>query len=209
MLGTEMPMRLIIVLVLVAVVAFAPSLRADETPARAVVQSLHDALLDIMQAADALGFDGRRDYLEPVMSEVFDMPVIARASTGGHWRKATDAEKQRLVDVVTRLSVSTYAARFDGFSGESFRILSEEPAPRGTHLVSTEIVKTEGDPVRLDYLVRESNDGWRIVDVYLDGIYSELALRRADYASTLNASGFHGLVVQLEKKITAIEIEAR
>jgi len=209
MLGKEMPMRLIIALVVFAVAAFAPSLRAAETSAQTVVQSLHDALLDIMQASDALGFDGRRDYLEPVMGEVFDIPVIARASIGSHWRKATNAEKQRLVDVVTRLSVSTYAARFDGFSGESFRIVSEEPAPRGTRLVGTEIVRTDDEPVRLDYLVRESNDGWRIVDVYLDGIYSELALRRADYASTLNASGFHGLVVQLEKKIAAIETAAK
>ncbi len=204
-----MPMRLIIALVLVAAVAFAPSLRADETPAQTVVQSLHDALLDVMQAADALGFDGRRDYLDPVMSEVFDMPLIARASVGSHWRKASDIEKQRLVKIIARLSVSTYASRFDGFSGESFRILSEEPAPRGTRLVGTEIVKADGDPVRLDYLVRESNDGWRIVDVYLDGFYSELALRRADYASTLSASGFHGLIAQLEKKIAAIEADAR
>lgn len=203
-------MRLIIAFVLVAVVAFAPSLRADETPARAVVQNLHDALLDIMQAADALGFNGRRDYLEPVMGDVFDIPVIARASSGSHWRKATAAEKRRLVEMIARLSVSTYAARFDGFSGESFRILSEEPAPRGTRLVGTKIIKADGDTVRLDYLVRESNDdSWRIVDVYLEGVYSELALRRADYASTLSDSGFLGLVVQLEKKIAAIEADAR
>ena len=121
-------MRLIVTFVIAAMLALAPGLRAQETPAQEVVQSLHDALLDVMQAADALGFDGRRDYLGPVMDEVFDMAVIARASAGRHWRKAEDEEKQRLVDVVTRLSVSTYAARFDGFSGESFRILAEEPA---------------------------------------------------------------------------------
>jgi phospholipid transport system substrate-binding protein len=202
-------MRLIFSLVFVGILTFAPSLRAAETPAQAVVQNLHDALLDIMQAADALGFAGRRDYLEPVMGEVFDMPLIARASAGNHWRKASDVEKQRLVAVIARLSVSTYAARFDGFSGESFRILSDEPAPRGTRLIGTEIVRTDDDPVRLDYLVRESDNGWRIVDVYLDGVYSELALRRADYASTLSASGLHGLVVELEKKIAAIEAEER
>jgi phospholipid transport system substrate-binding protein len=202
-------MRLIFALVILAMLAPAPGLRADETPARAAVQNLHDALLDVMQAADALGFDGRRDYLEPVMKEVFDMPVIARASAGSHWRKADATDKQRLVDVIARLSVSTYAARFDGFSGESFRIMTDEPAPRGTRLIGSEIVKADGDTVRLDYLVRESDDGWRIVDVYLDGVYSELALRRADYASTLKSDGFDGLIAQLEKKITAIEADER
>lgn len=202
-------MRLIFTLVFLAVLGLAPSLRADETPARAVVQSLHDALLDVMQAADALGFHGRRDYLEPVMGEVFDMPVIARASAGSHWRKADPADKLRLVAIIARLSVSTYAARFDGFSGERFRIVADDPAPRGTRLVGSEIVKADGDIVRLDYLVRESSTGWRIVDVYLDGVYSELALRRADYASTLKSGGFNGLIAELEKKITAIEAEER
>ena len=202
-------MRLIVTFVIAAMLALAPGLRAQETPAQEVVQSLHDALLDVMQAADALGFDGRRDYLGPVMDEVFDMAVIARASAGRHWRQAEDEEKQRLVDVVTRLSVSTYAARFDGFSGESFRILSEEPAPRDTRMVHTEIVKSDGDTVRLNYLMRQSKTGWRIVDVYLDGVYSELALRRADYASTLKSSGFEGLFAELEKKVAAIEARER
>ncbi|MEE2981209.1 MAG: ABC transporter substrate-binding protein [Pseudomonadota bacterium] len=202
-------MRLIFALVFLTILALAPSLRADETPAQAAVQSLHDALLDVMQAADALGFDGRRDYLEPVMSEVFDMPVIARVSVGSHWRKAAAPDKQRLVAMIFRLSVSTYAARFDGFSGESFAILAEEPAPRDTRMVRTEIVKADGDTVRLDYLLHESDNGWRIVDVYLDGVYSELALRRADYASTLKSGGFDALFTQLEKKIEIIEAEER
>ncbi len=202
-------MRHILAFVLIAVLGTPPAAQAGETPAREVVQTLHDALLDVMQAADALGFDGRRDYLWPVMDEVFDMAVIARTSAGRHWRQADADEKQRMVEIVTRLSVTTYAARFDGYSGESFRIVSEQPAPRDMRLVNTEIVKSDGETVQLNYLIRETESGWRIVDVYLDGVYSELALRRADYARTLKQSGFEGLFAELEKKVAGIEAEER
>ncbi len=202
-------MRHILAFVLIALVGLPPVARASETPARKVVQTLHDALLDVMQAADALGFDGRRDYLWPVMDEVFDMALIARTSAGRHWRQADAGEQERMVEIVTRLSVTTYAARFDGYSGESFRIVSEQPAPRDTRLVNTEIVKSDGETVQLNYLIRETESGWRIVDVYLDGVYSELALRRADYAATLKRSGFEGLFAALEKKVADIEAEGR
>lgn len=182
---------------------------AAETPARDVVQTLHDALLDVMQAADALGFDGRRDYLRPVMDEVFDMPLIARASTGRHWRKADDGQRTRLTEAITRLSVSTYAARFDGYSGESFRVLGERDAPRGTVLVETEIVKSDGAAVAIAYLLRETDSGWRIVDVYLDGVYSELALRRSDYAAVLKRGGLDGLFAEIELKTAELEAEGR
>lgn len=202
-------MRHIFAFVLIALLGPAPAAQAGETPAREVVQTLHDALLDVMQAADALGFDGRRDYLGPVMDEVFDMALIARTSAGRHWRQADAGDQERLVEIVTRLSVTTYAARFDGYSGESFRIVSEQPAQRDMRFVNTEIVKSGGETVQLNYLMRQSESGWRIVDVYLDGVYSELALRRADYASTLKRSGFEGLFAELEKKVAAIEAEER
>ena len=202
-------MRHILAFILIAFLGPPPAVQASETPAREVVQTLHDALLDVMQAADELGFDGRRDYLWPVMDEVFDMALIARTSAGRHWRQADADEKQRMVEIVTRLSVTTYAARFDGYSGESFRILSEQPAPRDMRFVNTEIVKSDGETVQLNYLMRQSASGWRIVDVYLDGVYSELALSRADYASTLKRGGFEGLFAELEKKVAAIEAEER
>ncbi len=202
-------MKRTIAIAIIALLGLFLPAHAAESPARTIVASLHEALLDVMMAADALGFDGRRDYITPVMEESYDMALIARASTGRYWRQATDDQKRRIVDAITRLSITIYAARFDGFSGERFRTLSDEPAPRGTVLVKTEIVKSNGEPVAINYLMRETAGEWRIIDVYLDGIYSEIALKRADYAAILKSDGFDGLFAEIEKKIAEIEREGR
>ena len=202
-------MQRILAFAVIALLGLGSPADAAESPARRIVEALHGSLLDIMMSADALGFEGRRDYITPVMEESYDMALIARASTGRYWRRASDDQKRRMIEAIARLSITIYAARFDGFSGEKFRTLSDEPAPRGTVLVKTEIVKSDGDQVALNYLMRETAGEWRIIDVYLDGVYSEIALKRADYAGILKRAGFDGLFAEIEKKIAEIEREGR
>ncbi len=179
--------------------------RAQDTPAAGVVETLHAELIGVMREADSLGFTGRRDRLAPVIEGAFELPLIARASTGRYWKKLDEAQRARLVDAFTRLTVATYAGRFDGFDGESFRIVSQGPAPRETVLVNSELVKSDGDTVELNYLLRETDAGWRIIDVYLDGVYSELATRRSVYAGLIGRNGIEGLIAAIEDKIVEYE----
>ncbi len=196
-------MRIIVLLLVATVWATATeAVRAAQTPARAVVETLHESLLSVMKDADALGYAGREARLTPVISETFDLPIIARGSTGRYWRTLDKEKKRALVAALRRLTVATYAARFDGYAGERFRILDETPASRGMVLVGAEIIKSDGKPVRLNYLVRKRKSGdWRIVDVYLDGKYSELALRRAEYTAVIKRKGFDGLLAAIESKV--------
>ena len=202
-------MQRILAFAVIALLGLGSPADAAESPARRIVEALHGSLLDIMMSAEALGFEGRRDYITPVMEESYDMALIARASTGRYWRRASGDQKRRIIEAITRLSITIYASRFSGFSGEQFRTLSDEPAPRGTVLVKTEIVKSDGEAVALNYLMRETAGEWRIIDVYLDGIYSEIALKRADYAGILKRAGFDGLFAEIERKIAEIEREGR
>jgi phospholipid transport system substrate-binding protein len=71
-------------------------------------------------------------------------------------------------------------------------------------LVKTRIVRTEEAPVALDYRLRQGEGGeWRIVDVFLNGTVSELAMRRAEYSAVLKRDGYDGLIAALEEKIAA------
>ena len=175
---------------------------ADEKSASAVVEVLHASLLVMMKDADTLGFDGRRTHIEPVVAQSFNLPMIAVLATGSHWKKLSQERRIRLVDALERLSVATYAARFDGYSGESFRVLSEQPAQQGMVFVNSELVKADGETIVLKYLLHPSTVGWRIVDVYFRGVYSELGMRRSEYAAIIQRNGFEGLLAALEKKIT-------
>lgn len=170
-----------------------------------VVQRLNDALLDVMTEADALGLDGRYDRLEPVLKDLFAFPTMARVAAGGHWRSLETEQRDRLTDAFTRFSIATYASRFAGYSGEQFRIETEEEAARGSMLVRSQIITGDGETVRLDYLLRKDSGIWRIFDIYLDGTISELATRRSEYTSILDNQGYDGLMTRLEGRIADLK----
>ena len=188
-----------------AALAAAPSgAQAQAAPAAtptATVQALCDALISAMKQGPALGFAGRRQLLEPEIRRAIDLPLMTRLVLGPPWRTLTPDLQRQLVDAFSDYSISTYANRFSGYSGEQFSV---DPAPTrlesGDVIVHTKLVTKDPDPVRLDYLMRSSGGAWKIIDVYLSGTISELAARRSEFSAVLRQGGAAALVETLRKK---------
>jgi phospholipid transport system substrate-binding protein len=173
---------------------------AGETP-QAVAEQVDAALLEAMRNAETLGYEGRYKLLAPVLETSFDFPFMARVSVGRYWRKMDEAQKATLVESFARLSIATFAARFDGYSGETFQVLGQEEGVRGTILVVNHLIKSDGEPIAINYLMRETEGRWRIVDIYLKATFSELAIKRSEYTSVYKRDGFARLIEIMEAKI--------
>lgn len=182
---------------------------AGESPSVATIERLNTTLMSVMQNATLLGYDGRYRELEPVVLRTFDHPFMAQVMTGRFWAGFTTAQRERLVTTLRRFTAATYAARFDGYSGQSFEILGEGPGPREMVLVKTKIVTNPSDAVAIDYLMRPEGRGAAIADVFFNQSVSEVALRRSEYTAVLARDGFDGLVTSIESKIAALETEGR
>jgi phospholipid transport system substrate-binding protein len=174
---------------------------------REQIATLNATLLDVMKNADRLGYSGRYEKLQPVMTRLYDFALMSRIAVGAYWKGLAEDKRQRLIDAFTRMSIATYAARFDGFSGERFEIVSAEKSVRNTMLVKTRLIKSDGTPVALNYLTRPSGDDWRIIDVFLDARFSELARLRADYTAVIKRQGFDNLLATIEAKIDGLAKE--
>ncbi|MDX1433511.1 MAG: ABC transporter substrate-binding protein [Gammaproteobacteria bacterium] len=164
------------------------------------VERLHGKLLEIMRNAHSLGYAGRRDAIAPVIEQTFDLEFVARLSLGSHWSDLDAQQRARFVAAFGELSKATYAARFDGYSGQTFETISVVEARRGRMLVRT-LLKTQSgaEDVRLDYLLHQADGEWQIVNVIADGI-SDLGLKRADYGAVMSAQGFDALLEKLEQQ---------
>jgi phospholipid transport system substrate-binding protein len=164
-----------------------------------IVQGLYNTLLVTMKNGRTLGQSGRYAQLAPVIQRSFDLPLMARLSVGPVWATLSDAQKRQLIDGYGRYISAIYAERFDSYHGQKLEVTGEDPAPAGM-LVKSRIIKADGDPVRVDYLMRQSGDTWLIADVYLDGTISELATRRSEFASIIRNQGIDGLIEALNHK---------
>jgi phospholipid transport system substrate-binding protein len=178
-----------------------------EGPPDAVVEKFHTALLGIMKDANELGFEGRCDRLAEAMGELFDIPFMAQKSVGRYWKTASPEDRDELLETFKRFTVSNYAGNFDGYEGESFETRDVVESTHGTKLVRTRLLAGDGEVVQLNYRLRPVEGRWMIVDVYLNGTVSELALRRSEYSSLIKREGFDSLLVALNQKITDLASE--
>ena len=163
------------------------------------VQGLYDALLGAMKNGRTLGQSGRYTQLEPVIRRSFDIAAMARLSVGSAWATLTEAQRQQVIESFGRYISAIYADRFDSYNGQKLQVTGEQPNAGGV-LVKSQIIKANGEPVKVDYLMRRNGDNWLIFDVYLDGAISEVATRRSEFGAIIKNDGVDGLIAALNRK---------
>ena len=158
------------------------------------VQGLDDALLASMHSGASTPASGRYRLLEPVVRQAFDLPLMTRLSVGPEWTTLPPDQQRAAVAALTRYVIASYAHNFRDYAGEKFQV--DNVANRGNDkIVQTRLVSTK-DTTNITYRMRELDGGWKIIDVYYDGI-SQLTLQRTDFGAAMAKGGVAALVSHL------------
>ena len=171
---------------------------------RLVVDNFHAVLLTVMKTSSTNNIMARYKALEPAVENAFNLQFMTRITVGSRWRKARKSEKSFLIQAFKRMSVGTYASRFNNYSGQNFRTLKVRAGPTGTRLVDTLLKNPVGNDVRLTYVTRKFSEDWKIIDVLLDRGISEMAVRVSEYRRILRSYGLPGLTRALNKKASKL-----
>lgn len=178
------------ILALISALFLAPLAQAAE-PAM-VVDSFHATLIDNMKGGKALGCSGRNKKMATAVDNAYDLPYLAQKLLRKRWGEMNDAQKKQFTEALRDMVVSTYAAQFSSYSGESFSIAGTEPA--GANKVVHAKLKTSGSTINFDYVMRDTGGGvWRVANVFADGV-SDLATRAPQYESLYKQKGLDGLI---------------
>ncbi|HEY3180558.1 MAG TPA: ABC transporter substrate-binding protein [Casimicrobiaceae bacterium] len=168
--------------------------------AAARIRAFYDALLMVMKDAKSLGVRGRYEKLAPTIRDTFDLAAMTRIAVGPEWNSITPEQRTALSDGFDRMTIATYANRFDGYSGERFEVEPNAETRNAGRVVHTKLIQSSGEPIRLDYLMRDSGNEWKVIDVYLTGTISELATRRSEFSTILKSGGPNALVESLRQQ---------
>lgn len=172
--------------VLMLLLAAVPGAAAADDGARAAVERLHGALA----ATRSDGCAGRLAALATVVPASFDTEAIARLVLRSHWDALSPAQRTAFTAALRDNIALNYARQFVIGAGDRFVIDGEQP--QGRHLKVTARLQRSGQPaVSFDYLLQHGPDGWRIVNVFADGV-SDAAVRRTQYDSLVRERGIDG-----------------
>jgi phospholipid transport system substrate-binding protein len=169
--------------------------------ASATARNLCDALIAAMKAGTSLSFAAREEMLAPEIRRDLDLGLMSRIVVGPPWRQLVPEDRKAVTDAFSEYSVANYAQRFRSYSGERFEVDPKATVlANGDCVVHTKLFTGDPEPVQLDYLMRQTDGKWRIIDVFLSGTISELAARRSEYSLVLRTGGAPALVDLLRKK---------
>lgn len=164
------------------------------------VSRLQASLMGVMKAGKKMDYKDRFGKLLPVVNNVFDFPFIARMVLGPDWQKIDKLQQKRFIDLLGRLSASSYAKQFDSYSsGEKFTFKGLRSVG-GTHFAQYVFEVGNGQAVHFDYEMLEKGGRWRIANVIVDGV-SDLALKRGQYRQLFAKRGYTGLVAWIKREI--------
>ncbi|MEQ9815190.1 MAG: ABC transporter substrate-binding protein [Azospirillaceae bacterium] len=160
----------------------------DQAGAEAFMADLGEGVISTLRTDPT--FDQALGDFRPLFTRSFDMPVIGRFVLGPNWRRATEAQQVRFIELFTEWVVRTYTRRFHDYTGETFEVQGSRTDGDSDVIVSTRINRGGGAPsVAVDWRVRDYGGGsFQILDVVIEGV-SQGATQRNEYASIIQRNG--------------------
>ncbi len=177
----------------------------SDLTAQTFIEGLAEEAVAALTAKDVTR-DQRIQRFRQLLQDNFDVPVIGKWVLGRYWRSASDAEKEEYLKLFEEYVVVTYVERFDQYSGEQIEVVKTVSDPGKDSLVYSEIKRpTGGEPIRVNWRVRNKSDIYKIIDVFVEGI-SMSQSQRKEFTSVIRSNGgkVSGLIEVLRNKLDSL-----
>lgn len=142
------------------------------------------------------------EKLEAVVTRVllpyFDTDYAGQLVLGRHWASATPEQRKRFIDGFYHSLLRSYSSAMAGFSGDRLKVLPYRGEANATSAtVRTQVRKSDGATVAVNYSLRRTDKGWKAWDVVIEGI-SYVKSFRDDYGAQVDRDGLEALIKRLE-----------
>jgi len=189
----------------------AASLAYAQTPPAAAPAAGGDNPSDLVQAA-AQGMLGdldkdrdayRRDpakisqLVDKYLLPHFDVEFSAKLVLGQYWRTATPEQRKAFIDAFYHSLLANYGAALAEFTADRLKVYPttvDPGSPRAT--VRTEVKRSNGDRVSVNYYLHRTPEGWKAWDVVIDGI-SYVNSYREDFGPQIESQGIDAVIKRL------------
>ena len=185
------------VLCLVVASLAAPA-RAADGPAAALIEKASSEVIALIKAKT--GRD-REEGIRSILLTYFDLPFMGQSALGTHWAATPAPQRERFLKAVVSSEARAYSERFGQYGGQTLAVGRVSSRPNGVTVVDSKLSQTSGQPIVIQWELRESGQGLRITDVKIEGV-SMVMTRRSDFNSYIQSHGgkVEPLIEELEKR---------
>jgi len=179
---------------------------ADNVPGPAPQELIETTATRMLKALDADREAAHRDparvrrLVDEILLPNFDTDYSARLVLGKHWRDATPAQRQRFIDAFYQSLLRNYGSALAEFTAERMALLPfRGDLATGQVTVRTEVKRSDGTRVPVNYSMRATPAGWKAWDVTIEGI-SYVRNLRNDVGAEVDQRGLDAVIERLESE---------
>jgi phospholipid transport system substrate-binding protein len=179
-----------------AALSVLPASAAD--PAQ-LIQSTATEVVEIIKTTTP--GPARQAAIQRVLQTNFDLPYMGQQALGANWNKASEAERTRFLKAAETAEARAYSERFGQYGGQTLTVGKVTPRANGLFIIDSQLSQTSGQPIKLQWEVRDAGRGPRITDVKVEGV-SMVMTRRSDFNSYIQSHGgsVEPLIAELESR---------
>jgi len=171
---------------------------AMETLKPSVEQIL--AILAIPQPNDSDQQNRQRSEIQSIARAIFDYVEISKRALAANWRQFSPQQRKAFTIQFAALLENTYLDKIQGqYQNERINFIEEKLLSESKALVKTEIVRSGGSAIEVDYRMLLRNGRWRIYDVNVEGV-SLVKNYRSQFQSFLSKNSPDQLISKLADK---------
>jgi phospholipid transport system substrate-binding protein len=176
----------------------APAAHAADGPAAALIEKVAAEVIALIKAKNG---PEREAGIRAVLVTYFDLPFMGQSALGTHWAGATPAQRERFLKAVVNSEARAYSERFGQYGGQTLTVGRVSSRPNGITVVDSKLTQASGQPIAIQWEVRDAGQGMRITDVKIEGV-SMVMTRRSDFNSYIQGRGgkVEPLIEELEKR---------
>ena len=143
------------------------------------------------------------DKVFPIVDQIllpnFDTEYAAQLVLAQYWRSATPEQRTRFVAALYKALLHTYGGALSDFTADRLKVLPFRGDPAAlTATIRTEVTRSNGAIVPVDYRLRKTAQGWKAFDVVIEGI-SYVRNYRTDLGAEASKVGLDAVITRLER----------
>ena len=183
---------------------------AFATPKQAVEQVRENAgqVLNILKQANGRNDAAVRKQAEDYATPYFDFALMTRLAVGAPWNRASEAQKQTLVQEFRQMLIRVYASQMLRYKNAQVQVKDNAVAKDGGSLlrgkqiveVRATIKPTSGQPVEAVFSTYKDGNIYRVFNVSFEGVFKLVESQRQQFKPILDAKGVDGLIAELKSK---------
>jgi len=174
-----------------------------------LVKKITDDVLAAIKSDKQLAAGDKQKALKLAEEKILphvDFQEATRLAMGRAWAQANPEQKKKLVNEFRSMLVRTYSNAIGTYEGQTMKVLPSRNKPGDTEAtVRNQYLRAGGKPVQIDYQMRQTDKGWKIYDITVEGI-SLVLTYRSEFDAVVKQQGIDGLIKRLGEKNTPAKL---